>query len=61
MRAFVVYLGMVAFTLAIFFFAPQVDLGTSGLFYDPERGFVLASWPPIVLLFMQSLGSPGAR
>ena len=51
MRAFVVYLGMVAFTLAIFLFAPQVDLATSGLFYDPERGFVLASWPPIVLLF----------
>ena len=51
MRAFVVYLGMVALTLAIFLFAPQVDLATSGLFYDPERGFVLASWPPIVLLF----------
>ena len=51
MKAFVVYLGMVAFTLAIFFFAPQVDLATSGLFYDPERGFMLASWPPIVLLF----------
>src|SRR5271166_390665 len=51
MKAFVVYLGMVAFTLAIFFFAPQVDLATSGLFYDPERGFMLASWSPIVLLF----------
>jgi lipid A 4'-phosphatase len=51
MKAFVVYLGMVAVTLAIFFFAPWVDLATSGLFYDPERGFVLASWPPIVLLF----------
>jgi lipid A 4'-phosphatase len=51
MKAFLVYLGMVAFTLAIFFFAPRVDLATSGLFYDPERGFVLASWPPILLLF----------
>jgi lipid A 4'-phosphatase len=51
MKAFVVYLGMVAVTLAIFFFAPRVDLATSGLFYEPERGFVLASWPPIVLLF----------
>jgi lipid A 4'-phosphatase len=51
MKAFLVYLGMVAFTLAIFFFAPWVDPATSGLFYDPERGFVLASWPPILLLF----------
>jgi lipid A 4'-phosphatase len=51
MKAFVVYLGMVAFTLAIFLFAPQVDLAASELFYDPERGFVLASWRPIVLLF----------
>jgi lipid A 4'-phosphatase len=51
MRVFVVYLGVVAFTLAIFHFAPQVDLATSGLFYDPEHGFVLASWPPILLLF----------
>jgi lipid A 4'-phosphatase len=51
MKASVVYLGIVASTLAIFFFAPQIDLATSGLFYDPERGFVLASWPPILLLF----------
>ncbi|MBV8133542.1 MAG: phosphatase PAP2 family protein [Alphaproteobacteria bacterium] len=51
MKAFVVYLGVVAFTLAIFLFAPEVDLATSGLFYDPERGFVLANWPPILLLF----------
>ena len=50
MTAFVVYVGIVAVTLAIFLFAPQVDLATSGLFYQPERGFVLASWPPIVLL-----------
>ena len=51
MSAFAVYLAMSAFSLAIFFLAPQVDLATSGLFYDPERGFVLANWPPIVLLF----------
>ena len=51
MKAFVVYLGIVAFTLAIFFFVPQIDLTTSGLFYAPERGFVLASWAPILLLF----------
>jgi len=51
MRAFLVYLGMVAFTLAIFFFVPRIDLTVSGLFYDPERGFERASWPPILLLF----------
>jgi lipid A 4'-phosphatase len=51
MKGFVVYLGVFATTLAIFFFAPWVDMSTSGLFYDPDRGFVLANWPPIVLLF----------
>ena len=51
MKAVVVYIGIVAFTVAIFLLAPQVDLATSGLFYKPERGFVLASWQPIVLLF----------
>jgi lipid A 4'-phosphatase len=51
MKGFVVYLGSFAITLAIFSFAPWVDMATSGLFYDPDRGFVLANWPPIVLLF----------
>jgi lipid A 4'-phosphatase len=51
MKGFVVYLGVFATTLAIFFFAPWVDMATSGLFYDPDRGFVLANWPPIVVLF----------
>jgi len=51
MNAVVVYLGMLAVTTAIFFFAPWIDMAASGLFYDPERGFVLANWPPIVLLF----------
>jgi lipid A 4'-phosphatase len=51
MKALAVYFVLVAFALAIFFFAPQVDLATSWLFYDPERGFVLASWLPVVLLF----------
>jgi lipid A 4'-phosphatase len=51
MKGFVVYLGVFATTLAIFLFAPWVDMSTSGLFYDPDRGFVLANWPPIVLLF----------
>ena len=51
MKTFVIYIGATVFTLAIFFFAPQVDLATSGLFYDPGPGFVLANWQPIVLLF----------
>ena len=51
MKAFVVYLGVFALALAIFFFAPEVDLATSRLFYAPERGFVLANWRPIILLF----------
>jgi len=51
MKAFAIYLGVVAFVLAVFLFVPEVDLATSGLFYAPERGFVLASWPPIVVLF----------
>ena len=46
MKGFVVYLGVFAIALAIFFFAPCVDTATSGLFYDPDRGFVLANWPP---------------
>src|SRR5271166_2859718 len=51
MKVFAVYLGMVAFALAIFFFAPQVDLAISQLFYNPEQHFVLESWPPLVFFF----------
>src|SRR6516225_8372087 len=51
MKAFLAYLATVAGTSAIFFFAPQLDLATSRLFYNPGRGFVLASWPPILFLF----------
>ncbi len=51
MRTLVVYLGVVAFALVLFLLLPQVDLVTSGLFYDPERGFVLAGWPPVMLLY----------
>ena len=51
MKAFLAYLATVAGTSAIFFFAPQLDVATSRLFYDPGRGFVLASWPPILFLF----------
>jgi lipid A 4'-phosphatase len=51
MRTLAVYLGVVVFVLMLFFLLPQADLVTSGLFYDPERGFVLAGWPPVTLLY----------
>jgi lipid A 4'-phosphatase len=51
MKGSVVYLGVVAVTVAFFQFVPQVDLAFSRLFYDPERGFVLVNSPPILLLF----------
>ena len=51
MKAFRAYLVIVAGTLAIFFFVPQLDLAASRVFYDPGRGFVLASWPPILFVF----------
>src|SRR5215813_9473500 len=51
MRTLAVYLGVAVFALMLFFFVPQVDLVTSGLFYDPERGFVLAGWPAVMLLY----------
>jgi lipid A 4'-phosphatase len=50
-RTLAVYLGVVVFALMLFFLLPQVDLVTSGLFYDRERGFVLAGWPPVTLLY----------
>jgi lipid A 4'-phosphatase len=51
MKGFLVYLGILAFTLAIFFFVPQVDLATSQLFYNSGRHFMLESWPPVLFFF----------
>jgi lipid A 4'-phosphatase len=51
MRAVAIYIGMVMFALVLFCFLPQVDLVTSGRFYDQGRGFVLAGWPPVVVLY----------
>ena len=50
MKAIAVYIGLVVLTLLLFLFVPQVDLATSQLFYNPSSGFVLADWPPVVLL-----------
>jgi lipid A 4'-phosphatase len=46
-----VYAGLVAVATALFLLLPQTDLWVSGLFYAPEHGFVLAHWPPVVLVF----------
>jgi lipid A 4'-phosphatase len=51
MKAAAVYLGLVALAAAVFLLAPQLDLATSRLFYTPGRGFALADWPPVVLLY----------
>src|SRR6516165_573775 len=45
-----VYLGMVLFALILLFLLPQIDLMTSGVFYDPGRGFAPAGWQPVMLL-----------
>jgi lipid A 4'-phosphatase len=51
MRAVAIYAALVAATLALFLLLPQVDLLVSGLFYTRGRGFVLASWPPVIWVF----------
>lgn len=51
MKATVAFLGTFALTLALFLLVPQIDLLTSGLFYSPHRGFFLAKWPPVELLY----------
>lgn len=46
-----IYAGLVAAALALFLLLPRTDLLVSSLFYAPGRGFVLAHWPPVVLIF----------
>lgn len=33
--------------LVVFLLTPALDLGVSGLFHDPERGFWMDNWPPV--------------
>jgi lipid A 4'-phosphatase len=47
MKGLAVYAAVLVASLALFWFAPQVDLVVSGLFYDPQHGFALAAWPPL--------------
>jgi lipid A 4'-phosphatase len=53
MRALAIYLSVVAFVLILFLLVPEIDLVTSGLFYDLERGFMLAGWEPVILLYQR--------
>ncbi|HXC30816.1 MAG TPA: phosphatase PAP2 family protein [Stellaceae bacterium] len=46
-QGFAVYGAVLAVSLALFYWAPQVDLFVSGLFFSPTHGFTLAEWPPI--------------
>ena len=47
MKGFAIYGLVLVASLALFWFVPGVDLFVSGLFYDPQHGFVLATWPPL--------------
>jgi lipid A 4'-phosphatase len=48
MKGFAIYAAVLVASLTLFWFVPGVDLFVSGLFYDPQQGFWLASWPPIL-------------
>jgi lipid A 4'-phosphatase len=48
MTAIYVYGAVLLVSLALFWLAPGVDLFVSGLFYDPQHGFALAAWLPLL-------------
>src|ERR1700728_370780 len=50
MTGIAVYAGIVAAAALLFLLFPGVDLAASRLFYRPGAGFLLAQWPPAVLL-----------
>lgn len=50
MRGLAIYGALLVLSVALFALAPSVDLFFSGLFYDPQHGFVLAAWRPLRLL-----------
>jgi lipid A 4'-phosphatase len=51
MKGVAIYAGLVAAATALFLLLPQLDLWISGLFYTPQRGFLLREWPPIALVY----------
>jgi lipid A 4'-phosphatase len=51
MKGVAVYAALFAAALTLFLLLPQLDLWVSGLFYVPGRGFALADWPPVILVY----------
>lgn len=51
MKGAAVYAGLLALAAAVFLLMPQIDPAASGLFYARGRGFALALWPPVVVLY----------
>jgi lipid A 4'-phosphatase len=50
MKGFVIYGAVLVSSAALFSFAPGGDLFFSSMFYDPQHGFILATWRPLQLL-----------
>jgi lipid A 4'-phosphatase len=50
MKGIIAYGALVAAATALFLLVPGIDLAVSRLFYEPGHGFVLAHWPPAVIL-----------
>jgi lipid A 4'-phosphatase len=50
MKAPVVFVGAMAATGLIFLLLPGIDIATSRIFYDPQAGFALSTWPPVRLV-----------
>jgi lipid A 4'-phosphatase len=50
-RRIAIYGAVFAPTLVLFLFLPQIDLAASRLFYVEGRGFAMADWPPVVVLY----------
>ncbi len=51
MRGVAIYAVIFAAALVLFLLLPQLDLWVSGLFYARGRGFVMANWPPVILVY----------
>jgi lipid A 4'-phosphatase len=49
-KGLAVYGGVLALSLALFLLAPGIDTAVSWVFYNPQSGFPLASWPPLIML-----------
>jgi lipid A 4'-phosphatase len=47
MKGVAIYSALLVASLALFWWAPGIDLFVSGLFYDPRHGFTLAAWRPL--------------